>query len=83
MPERESIVLRPAHAWQCPECGVTNYVDDNGAEITPEEAEETRIELGLPEGTEIEAIRPPEAVECAECHKCFDVWIDAIDDEAD
>ena len=64
-----TVELRPAHTWDCDECGRENFCRGIVAELTPEEKAEI-----ADAGGSIETghwLTAPEAVECAHCGAAF------------
>lgn len=66
------VVLRPAYAWTCPECGRDHFC--NG--VVPEMSEDDLAELREEHGIEVEAegdfVVMPESVHCDHCGVDFE-----------
>lgn len=73
--------LEQAYAWACPVCEARNYETRIPAELTPDEAEEIREILGVPEGVSGGFFTCPREVECRECGQEFPAQLfDECDD---
>jgi hypothetical protein len=69
----EKVELRPAFAWDCPECGREQFINAIVAEFSEEKAAELREEMGIEdEDAEGDWIFTPPEVECKYCNKIFD-----------
>jgi rubredoxin len=71
--QRETNVeLHLAFFWVCPECGVDNFDRGIRPELTKEEAQATRAELGIEVWEEGVLFTRPDFVSCSSCKFKFE-----------
>lgn len=63
----ETVELRPAYAWTCPECGRDNFCNGIVWEGSAEEIEELRRDHGIEEHETGDWMIPPYKVHCVHC----------------
>lgn len=67
------VELMPATLWTCPDCGRDHFARCVVAEMSPEDAEEVRAELGVQPWHEgVLLLTNPESVHCPDCDKDFE-----------
>lgn len=69
--ERMPVELRPAYAWDCPDCGREVFERGVVPEMSPEDAAELRQEAGLEPHEEGDFVMMPEGVVCPHCKAQF------------
>lgn len=67
----EKVVLRPAYEWTCPECGRDKFERGIVAELSPEEMQEIKEDMGV-EYVPGDLMTMPEQVNCEHCQMTFD-----------
>lgn len=67
----QTIELRPAYEWTCPECGRDNFERAVVAEMSAEEDAELRAEHGVESERAGEWLLGPVEVECPHCEAVF------------
>jgi hypothetical protein len=65
------IRLRPAYAWDCPDCGREVFERGVVPEMSEEDMEELREQDGVGPLEEGDFVMMPETVECPHCHSRF------------
>lgn len=68
----ERVELRPAYAWDCPECGREHFVRAIVPEMSPEEIKELRDGFGLEPWETGDFLCAPERVTCTHCQIEFE-----------
>ena len=66
------VVLRPAYAWDCPDCGRENFCRGMIPDLPEDELEALRKEQGIEPWEEGDFVMMPEQVQCQHCHAVFD-----------
>lgn len=62
------VVLRPAYAWDCPECGRENFCGGILPEMADEDLAALRAEYGIEAWEEGDFMMMPTSVTCCHCH---------------
>jgi len=65
------VELIPAYVWDCPNCGREKFERGLVPEMSPEELQEIRDELGVPEDDMGYPIMMPSFVTCPSCGVTF------------
>jgi predicted nucleic acid-binding Zn ribbon protein len=68
---KPSVVLRPAYAWDCEECGREAFTRAIVPEFSPEELVALRNEHQIEAEKEGDFLMMPEEVECPHCNARF------------
>ena len=71
MNKRPTVELRPAFAWDCPECGREQFARAVVPEFSPEDLEELRTDHGVQPWETGEFLLPPGEVTCPHCDTSF------------
>ena len=71
MCDDSAVTLRPAYAWDCPDCGRENFERGVVPEFSEEDLEELRGECGVQPWEEGAFVTMPEEVECRHCGLSF------------
>jgi hypothetical protein len=66
---KEKIMLEQAFSWVCPQCGTKNFESGVVCELTPDELQEIKDDLGVGDG---EVVGQPEKVTCCKCKEIFE-----------
>ncbi len=70
----KTTLLRPAYAWDCPQCGVENFVRSVTAEMAPETEQALRDDRGIqPWHQGVWERAPPTQVRCRACRTLCNV----------
>jgi hypothetical protein len=83
--EEREVELRPAHAWDCPGCGLENFAKCIPAELTPAERARMREMTDLGEDQDADILASPTQVKCARCGREYPAraWGTPLDDDFD
>lgn len=65
-----NVELIPALVWDCPECGIENFVRTSVPEMSKEDKEEYYNDLDVDAGNFV--IMVPNTVTCPDCKSIFD-----------
>lgn len=65
------VELRPAFAWDCPECGVETLIRAIVPEFSPEDLHELRDEHGVEPWNAGHFVEMPKHVVCPSCKRTF------------
>lgn len=68
----ERVELIPAHLWTCPECGTDHFARCVTAEMSPEEREELKAEMGIEPWHEGIFLTAPTRVTCPDCGRTYE-----------
>ena len=68
----EPVELRPAHAWDCPECGRENFARCIVASLPPDELAIAKERFGFSEEQEGCFLTKPDFVTCMWCHTMYE-----------
>ena len=68
----ESVELRPAYEWTCPDCGQDNFVRCVVSEMSPEEEAELRESSGIEAEASGSFVAMPDMVQCRHCDEEFE-----------
>ena len=69
----ELVELHQAWMWDCPKCGRENFERAVAWEASPEDMQDAREALDMPDGTTGDFTTQPEEVECKHCKAEFPV----------
>lgn len=69
--QSESVELRLAFAWTCPECGIDHFERAIHAEMSAEEMEELRADHGVQPWETGHFHSSPQSVICPSCNQSF------------
>jgi len=69
--EPEVVELRPAYAWDCPECGRGHFFSALVPEYSADEAEDLLDEYDIEPGDGGYFVSVPDEVECSDCGAKF------------
>jgi rubredoxin len=61
------VVLRPAYAWTCPECGRDHFCNGVVPEMADDDLATLREEHGIEPGDEGDFVMMPDSVRCDDC----------------
>jgi len=67
MKQEQSVELRPAFAWDCPECGREQFARAVVLEMGDVEFSENKAEFGIPQEVEGLFLAAPTVVVCEYC----------------
>lgn len=67
MTQMQEVVLRPAFAWDCQECGTEAFCRGIVPEMSPSESAALREEYGVHPWEEGDYVLMPEEVRCPRC----------------
>jgi len=67
----ETIELRPAYAWDCDHCGRENFLRGVVPEMSPEEEQALKEEMGIESYDEGKIMLMPQIVQCPHCNSQF------------
>lgn len=79
----ERVELRPAFAWDCPECGVEQFHRGVVPEMSPEDEQEAREALGMESWEEGQLMTAPDSVTCSNCGQTFEAFDFGEDEDED
>lgn len=68
----EIVELRPAYAWDCPDCGIEHFTRAIVPEMSPEDFEKLKEDNGIPSWEMGNFQMMPDTVQCNECKKIFE-----------
>lgn len=64
--------MHPAYSWVCSECGTLNFIAGKAIELSAEDIEELKDELGIEVYEEGSFYKYPNTCKCSECKEEFE-----------